>query len=260
MIKICLAILKLPKRHITKRQLHTAWKTNDDGAGFMYNQHGKLIIDKGYFTFKKFYKSLRNAENKNPNAVFVIHLRLATSGKTDKINCHPFAIHEDLGFVHNGIFKNYSHYTNLSDTAVFNLNILQTFPQDFIFNKGIVKLLESYCEYMNKLVFLNNKGEYLIIGEDCGTWEEGIWFSNSGHKTNFGFSGKSYSYDGCECDVCGCFYAFSQVTWNIDTKTYTCEHCKKGNNLVDNLCPICNVILPEEGQYCPICKCFITER
>ena len=60
------------------------------------------------------------------------------------------------------------------------MKILRTFPKDFIFNKGIIKLLEEYCEYMNKLVFLNNRGEYLIIGEDCGDWIDGIWFSNKG--------------------------------------------------------------------------------
>ena len=35
----------------------------------------------------------------------------------------------------------------------------------------------------NKFVIMNNKGEFTIINEKAGNWENGCWFSNNGHKT-----------------------------------------------------------------------------
>ena len=52
---------KLPSKDILK----TCFNNNDDGAGFMYVQDGKVIIDKGYMDFKSFYKRVTRTASSN---------------------------------------------------------------------------------------------------------------------------------------------------------------------------------------------------
>jgi hypothetical protein len=46
-------------------------------------------------------------------------------------------------------------------------------------NEAITKLVEKAIGSSNKFVLLNNKGEYKIINEKAGVWENGVWYSNS---------------------------------------------------------------------------------
>ncbi len=176
---MCLAILKKPEGHVTKKRLGRAWATNNDGAGFMYASDGELWIQRGFFKFTEFYTALRYAEKMNPDATFVIHLRLATSGHKNTQNCHPFRVNPYVGFVHNGIFSNYTYTkSKSSDTSWFNDDVLKELPGGFLDNSAIVKLLESMCSKgWSKLVFLDNNGKYKIINECAGEWINNVWFS-----------------------------------------------------------------------------------
>ena len=54
---MCIIIAKdkigrLPK----EEELKQAFDYNDDGAGFMYVENGKVVIDKGYMTYDSFIK------------------------------------------------------------------------------------------------------------------------------------------------------------------------------------------------------------
>ena len=60
---MCICILKLPDANITKRTLKNCWQGNKDGGGLMYNDgEGNLIIEKGFFGFRRIYKRIRYVE------------------------------------------------------------------------------------------------------------------------------------------------------------------------------------------------------
>ena len=118
---MCVIIVKEKNGVLPKKEaLETSFKKNPDGAGFMYVESGKVVIDKGYMTFKSFYKHFRrlcrkfnNFENKN----LVMHMRISTSGGVERENTHPFPITDsiedmfklysrcEVGLAHNGIIS-----------------------------------------------------------------------------------------------------------------------------------------------------------
>lgn len=220
--------------------MRTGYRSNSDGAGFMFAANNRLHISKGYFSFRSFYKAYRQAEHSYPDSDFVIHFRIATSGKTDEATCHPFYVHQNLGFVHNGIFAKLGNKV-LSDTQQYNRQVLKTYPKKFIYNTAIVKEISEFCGYFNKLIFLDNEGAYLIIGESDGIWENGIWFSNDTYNNDiiddgFGFSTtaaqrifdiaeyENENVDWNNCYICGGFYPIHEL-YKMGKDEYLCEHC-----------------------------------
>jgi hypothetical protein len=90
-------------------------------------------------------------------------------------------VNQKLGFVHNGIISQTEvKKSPYSDTYHFN-EILKKLPANFLYNKGIVTLIEKMIGY-SKLAFLDNLGNVTIIGEDLGIWEGDNWFSNTGFE------------------------------------------------------------------------------
>lgn len=66
----------------TYKQLLNCFEYNNDGAGFMYVKNNKVIIDKGYMTWKKFYKryqKLCRKFNNFENQSLIMHFRIGTS-------------------------------------------------------------------------------------------------------------------------------------------------------------------------------------
>ena len=57
---MCIIIAKNKNNRLPKKaELEYSFNHNHDGAGFMYPDNGKVIIDKGYMTFEKFYQFLK---------------------------------------------------------------------------------------------------------------------------------------------------------------------------------------------------------
>ena len=96
---MCIIVIKekgvdLPKDYIFKN----CFENNDDGAGFMYNKDGEVIIQKGYMSYKAFKKALDKALKKIDdvkNTAMVFHFRISTQGGTNPQNCHPFPLSSD---------------------------------------------------------------------------------------------------------------------------------------------------------------------
>lgn len=178
---MCLAIFKEANKKVNKRDMKVAFDNNDDGAGFAYPSNGKVIIEKGFFTFDSFWKALTPHMDK-PMA---IHFRWSTHGKIDETNCHPFRITDELAMIHNGVISNIQiDDKDKSDT--------RTFVDDYVkpINKGNPMFV--YSEYGNrtlracigssKLVFINKKGNRVIVNEEAGHWTDGVWYSNDSYK------------------------------------------------------------------------------
>jgi glucosamine 6-phosphate synthetase-like amidotransferase/phosphosugar isomerase protein len=98
---MCIAIYKPKNKIISETTLAECFRSNRDGAGFMYVDKKELKIQKGFFTFQEFYDAYKEHENKQ----CVVHFRIKTHGPVAEDNCHPFEVNQSLGFVHNGIIS-----------------------------------------------------------------------------------------------------------------------------------------------------------
>jgi glutamine amidotransferase len=177
---MCIAIYKPKDKVLSLATLKECYTSNPDGAGFMYAENKKLHIEKGFFSFQSFYDAFKKHETKQA----VIHFRIKTHGKIDTTNCHPFAVNNAIGFVHNGIISGFGD-ANHSDTIGFNQNILQPLVSKWgnlaLFQDPIIDLIEGRIGY-SKLVFLDRHGNHKIMNEHKGEWDDGVWYSNNSYK------------------------------------------------------------------------------
>jgi hypothetical protein len=186
---MCIAILNSGKR-IAKAKLSNSWNNNDDGAGMLYVADGKLIAEKfpnqdvknSSKNFEKFYKRYVEVYDKHGELPMLIHFRIATHGLTPEY-LHPFFVSDSVGFVHNGIIYGLGSHER-SDTAEF-ADLLSTIHVPSVAtldNPFIEESISRFIETDNKLIFLDNTGDYRIFNEDIGEWVEGNWYSNKTHS------------------------------------------------------------------------------
>jgi len=177
---MCIAIYKPEGKVIPYATLKECYDSNPDGAGFMYAEDKVLHIQKGFFSLKSFYKAYKEHEHKQT----VLHFRIKTHGKIDATNCHPFAVNNSIGFVHNGVISGFGDADH-SDTIGFNNGVLQPLVNKWgnlsLFQDPIKDLIESRIGY-SKLIFLDRHGNHHIFGEKKGEWDDGIWYSNTSYQ------------------------------------------------------------------------------
>jgi hypothetical protein len=86
-----------------------------------------------------------------------------------------------MAFIHNGTIPKMPKCNIKSDTAYFNLNVLQLLPDGWMYNAAIHHLIEQSIGW-SKLAVLNSDNEVLIINEASGEWDEdGNWYSNKSY-------------------------------------------------------------------------------
>ena len=199
----------------TEAELRNSFNYNSDGAGFMYVDNGKVVIDKGYMTVESFikrYNTLLNKYNNFNNKSLVIHCRIGTSGKNNKGNTHPYPItdnvkklrtkhltSEKIGIAHNGIIHGYGTATGLNDTQEYiskYLYPLYRHYKDFYKNSDMIYQMKLATNW--KFVILDTTDTLYYVGEF--TEDKGLKFSNTSYKYsyytsyNYGYS-KSYNND-----------------------------------------------------------------
>ncbi len=209
---MCIIIAKRKNGRIpTENELKNSFEYNNDGAGFMYVDNGKVIIDKGYMKYNDFIKRYRELLDKYNNFIgksLVIHCRIGTSGRNTQGNTHPYTItnsskllkktklKSDIGIVHNGIIRSYETTGNLNDTQEFIIKYLYPIYsnyRDFYKNKYIMKGIEEITN--SKFVILDTKDNIYKIGDFIE--DKGLFFSNDSYlptRYNWGFYNKYYEY------------------------------------------------------------------
>ena len=192
----------------TEKELRNSFNFNGDGAGFMYVDNRKVIIDKGYMnveSFIKHYKSLCEKYNNFENKSLVIHCRIGTSGKNDKGNTHPYPItddkralksrhlfNENIGIAHNGIISGYGTATGLNDTQEYiskYLYPLYHHYRDFYKNKDMLYQMKQATN--SKFAILDKTDTIYYVGDFIE--DKGLWFSNNTYKS--WQDRYNYSYD-----------------------------------------------------------------
>ena len=179
---MCIAILKPRSKKLLKEHLENSWHNNPHGAGFMYPSDGKIAVVKELNDFESFYNKYKYIED--AEVPMVIHFRLATHGKKDLDNCHPFLINDSVGFVHNGIISGVGTSSDKSDTNLFRDKLVKLGLTD-IPNKVMHKLISGFVGQHNKLIFLNKDGKATIVSESAGSWKDGVWYSNTGYLYSY---------------------------------------------------------------------------
>lgn len=172
-----------------KECLRNGFMANPDGAGFAVAKGRHILVKKGFMHFPEFYHNLRSAARKQDGAI--IHFRLATHGKKDAANCHPFPITRDPSLLgttkarvqcpvmgHNGVLAGYDYSGKWSDTAQFVMGVLAD-PAvcDHLASDAIQQLL---ARLGSKFAFLWPDGSILWIGDAIE--EDGVWYSNRSYE------------------------------------------------------------------------------
>lgn len=187
---MCIAIWKPQKKKLLQEHLRNSWDNNPHGAGFMYPENGKIAVVKELADFDVFYKKYKYIED--DNLPVVLHFRLATHGKKDMDNCHPFLLSDGCGFVHNGIINGVGISSDKSDTYLFRDKLIQAGIED-IPNKVMSTIIKGFIGSNNKLIFLNKDGKVNIINDKAGEWSGGVWYSNTGYKSSYKNYSSNYS-------------------------------------------------------------------
>lgn len=194
--------IKIP----SKQTLKNCFDNNSDGAGLMYTNKNKVIIEKGFMDFENFYNRVLELDKKLnlTKKSLVMHFRIGTSGKNDKATCHPFPITDsfedlraentktDLAMVHNGVISSFVYGDILSDTQNFVkdfVSCLYSLNKNFLKNKNIKKVLNKACNN-TKLAFLSND-DYIYYFGDFVKDKDGVKYSNSTYSYNY----KDYYYN-----------------------------------------------------------------
>jgi hypothetical protein len=175
---MCIALAKPENTRVLDSVLEQCFKSNPDGAGFVYLDNDELVTQKGFFTFDSFMEAYQPHENKQA----LIHFRIKTHGALNEENCHPFTVNEDISFIHNGIIQAVPNHADKSDTIIFNETVLQPlvtkYGDSILADPVIQTLLKDYIGY-SKLAFINKKTkEFSFINKQMGNVTDGIWFSN----------------------------------------------------------------------------------
>jgi glutamine amidotransferase len=171
--------------------LATGAENNADGHGYAIVADGRIIVGRG-LDDDDVIERFAAARRMNPQGPALFHSRIATAGRVNIANCHPFYVGDDSQTVlaHNGILpakaQPYLWDTKRSDTRIL---------AEVLLPKGRVSTIRSrrgrqrICNWMggsNKIVVLTvnpaySKSAYLL-NPGRGIWDEGIWYSNDSYK------------------------------------------------------------------------------
>ena len=188
---MCLLILKTPGNALKEEEMAQAFRINGDGAGFGWWSPVKknYFMKKGFFNFDSFLAAYREHVRLEDKAV--VHFRIGTHGAKNENNCHPHYIGGMWIMGHNGVISDVKTEGDDSDTVAFYKTELQPFmamaavkPENKykLMDKDVIEKLHNRIGSFNKLVFMNQDGEHIIINEKAGHWNDGNWYSNSSYK------------------------------------------------------------------------------
>ena len=85
------------KRYFSDETIEQMFVRNSDGAGYMYVDHGRVRIRKGFMKLVDLKQSLASLGDVT-DIPMVFHFRITTHGGT-QANCHPFPVTSVVSFL-----------------------------------------------------------------------------------------------------------------------------------------------------------------
>lgn len=203
---MCVIVHQPVGAYLDKETAQNMWNRNPDGGGFAYiNDDGEFTVEKA-MNFDYFWRTFETHRAANRDKEFLIHFRIATSGKIGLDNTHPFEIDDETLMAHNGMLNHIvgkiSLYDEVSDTRAFIRDILPMLPDGWLDNPVLVDMVEDYIGG-SKLMFLTKSPDLektvYILNEHLGDEVNGMWMSNTYHypapKKISGYQWQSASVD-----------------------------------------------------------------
>lgn len=178
---MCLLILKPAGIRLpTSEEIKRAWTRNRDGGGFSFRDaDGILSICKGIFCVDSMVLSMEKFLCVEREAV--IHLRFSTHKGDRTKNCHPHRIGDGtLGVCsHNGVID-IDHRSGESDTRSYVRQVIHPLMTELggRITPALALVLGRDIGLGNKLVITPHEGVSVIINEEAGIWQDGLWWSN----------------------------------------------------------------------------------
>lgn len=174
----------LPSKDLLKKM----WSDNPDGAGFSVTPKDstETFVEKGFLTFKHFYKYLVRYTTSIDDLV-VMHFRWATHGYRSAGHTHPFPVSKyksalerlkyssDVVIFHNGIILMKNQPPTWSDTMYYIGGVIAHMEK-----LDYQKIIEHTTG--NRLCIID-QGVPHITGEGWAE-EEGIFYSNLSWKAS----------------------------------------------------------------------------
>lgn len=252
---MCIAILKTKGNPISDEVLKTCSNNNPDGCGFAYVDDGVIRIFKT-LDFNEFLIEYKKVEDKSN---MLLHFRIATHGKVNVNNCHPFKLNHRMALIHNGIISGYgdskSKDDGLTDTQDFINKTIGNIGWKNWKNPAFRELVGKAIGY-SKFCILDVSGDYTIINESAGYWVDGNWYSNKSYEP------KKYTatrYNDCDW---GTYKYNKELNRWLPTERETkkevledkiimmCKHCNKtfktDEGFLYPTCPDCGRISRDE--------------
>lgn len=265
---MCIAILKPKGVPISKETLETCCKTNPDGMGFAYIDGNKMYIKK-YMKFEDFYPDFEKVQDKS---TMLIHFRIATHGKVEVNNCHPFWLNKRMALVHNGIISGYGNKESKSDTRDFIDRVIGKISWKEMKNPAYRELVGKAIGY-SKFAILDITGQYWIINESSGYWHEGIWYSNKSYEPKIVVQSTIYNNKYNQSNLWDCYGDEDYESWYGRTQSKKNEEAttpkKYDSSTVSDdekvvyKCKKCGAEFKEnyevEDPQCNVCKSFEVE-
>lgn len=196
---MCIAILNAGKV-IARKKLKNCWTNNDDGAGMLFIVNGKLkaekfanehyaMSDSNFNLFHERYMEVMS--EKDEGTPVLVHFRIATHGLTPEY-LHPFMISEEVGFIHNGVIHGFGTAIK-SDTSDFAdlLTHIDAKSVEILDNPFVEESIYQFIDTTNKVVFMDQTGDYRIFNESKGQWIGENWFSNDSHTRSVRYYGST---------------------------------------------------------------------
>ena len=258
---MCIIVVKKKNQPLPSMDtLRECWNNNPDGAGFSYTYADKVLIDKGYMSFKSFkkrYRKLLHQFNNFENKALVIHFRIGTALANTPENTHPFPLSDktadlrklktraDLSIAHNGIISEYNpgqENTNLdlTDTGNFIKHFLTPIykgDSDCFNKQPMLALIKKTAD--SKLAILQANDNIITLGDFYEY--KGNLYSNQTYKTytpiyhhypNYNYKPittnvKSEPAIISYCDYCGDSFYQEDIEYNREYNSFLCEDCRK---------------------------------
>lgn len=173
---MCLIITRKYNGQVDWQSADRSARHNPDGYGVGYAENGKAVMFRN-LAWAPVRAKAKELEARNEQ--FVLHMRMATHGAVNLSNCHPLPLPEhNLVMAHNGIIWKLNIPQGVSDSRVLADHLNDNFQKGFhVTEKGINTMTELCEGFPSKLSFIDGMGDVFFINEDCGAWQDNVWYS-----------------------------------------------------------------------------------
>lgn len=143
---MCVIVYKNKDAELNSDDILKMWSSNSDGAGLIVFTHQHVKVIKGMMKLSDLVEETRKYKNKD----MLLHFRLATHGKVNRKNTHPFPIGKGRWLMHNGILSQYGSHGDLGRSDS------EHFASEFsnLSSDALTRLLDSVS---GKFAFIDGK-------------------------------------------------------------------------------------------------------